>query len=119
MCLRDRRSGKTHGNPNAVLPAVLADGTNLGLERMANARQGVSYAQLAWTHNWYLSDENYRAALAMIVDAHHRLPFARHWGDGTASSSDGQFFRAGRDRAGAAEVNAKYGGCLLYTSRCV
>ena len=107
---RDLRSGKTHDNPNAVLAAVLADGTNLGLERMANASQGVSYAQLAWTHNWYLSEENYRAALAMIVDAHHRLPFARHWGDGTASSSDGQFFRAGRDRAGAAEVNAKYGG---------
>lgn len=107
---RDLRSGKIHGNPNAVLATVLADGTNLGLERMANASQGVSYAQLAWTHNWYLSEENYRAALAMIVDAHHRLPFARHWGDGTASSSDGQFFRAGRERAGAAEVNAKYGG---------
>lgn len=46
----------------------------------------------------------------MIVDANHRLRFARHWGDGTASSSDGQFFRAGRERAGAAEVNAKYSG---------
>jgi len=107
---RDLRRGKTHDNPNAVLAAVLADGTNLGLERMANASQGVSYAQLAWTHNWYLSEENYRAALAAIIDAHHRLSFARHWGDGSASSSDGQFFRAGRERAGAAEVNAKYGG---------
>jgi TnpA family transposase len=93
-----------------VLAAVLADATNLGLERMANASQGVSYAQLAWTHNWYLSGENYRAALAAIIDAHHKLPFARHWGDGSASSSDGQFFRAGRERAGAAQVNAKYGG---------
>jgi len=107
---RDLRSGRAHDNPNAVLAAVLADATNLGLERMANASQGVSYAQLAWTHNWYLSGENYRAALAAIIDAHHELPFARHWGDGSASSSDGQFFRAGRERAGAAEVNAKYGG---------
>jgi hypothetical protein len=107
---RDLRTGKAHDNPNAVLAAVLADGTNLGLERMANASQGVSYAQLAWTHNWYLSEENYRAALAAIVDAHQQLPFARHWGDGSASSSDGQFFRAGRERAGASEVNAKYGG---------
>jgi len=106
---RDLRTGKTHDNPNAVLAAVLADGTNLGLERMANASQGVTYAQLAWTHNWYLSEENYRAALATIVDAHHHLPFARHWGDGSASSSDGQFFRAGHKRAGASEVNAKYG----------
>ena len=89
---------------------MLADATNLGLERMANASQGVSYAQLAWTHNWYLSEENYRAALAEIIEAHHALPFARHWGDGPASSSDGQFFRSGRGRAGAGEVNAKYGG---------
>ena len=67
---------------------MLADATNLGLERMAHASQGVSYAQLAWTHSWYLSEENYRTALAAIVDAHHRLPFARHWGDGSTSSSD-------------------------------
>src|SRR3546814_15485668 len=44
---RDLRSGKEHDNPNAVLAAILADGTNLGLERMANASEGVSYAQLA------------------------------------------------------------------------
>lgn len=107
---RDLRSGKQHDNPNAVLAAILADGSNLGLERMANASEGVSYAQLAWTHNWYLSPENYQNALGMIIEAHHRLPFARHWGAGTSSSSDGQFFRSGRSRSGAAEVNAKYGG---------
>lgn len=106
---RDLRSGKEHDNPSTVLAAILADGTNLGLERMANASEGVSYAQLAWTHNWYLSPENYQAALAMIISAHHELPFARHWGAGTSSSSDGQFFRSGRSRSGAADVNAKYG----------
>lgn len=106
---RDLRSGKEHDNPSTVLAAILADGTNLGLERMANASEGVSYAQLAWTHNWYLSPENYQAALAMIISAHHELPFARHWGAGTSSSSDGQFFRSGRRRSGAADVNAKYG----------
>src|SRR3546814_4183660 len=88
---RDLRSGKEHDNPNAVLAAILADATNLGLERMANASQGVSYAQLAWTHNWYLSDENYRAALDRIIDAHHGQSFAKHWGDGSNSSSEGQF----------------------------
>jgi TnpA family transposase len=117
-CFRDLRSGKEHDNSNAVLAAILADATNLGQERMANASQGVSYAQLAWTHNWYLSDENYRAALARIIDAHHAQPFARYWGDGSASSSDGQFFRAARVRGGASEVNAKYGaepGVKIYT----
>lgn len=115
---RDLRSGKEHDNPSTVLAAILADGTNLGLERMANASEGVSYAQLAWTHNWYLSPENYQAALAMIISAHHELPFARHWGAGTSSSSDGQFFRSGRSRSGAADVNAKYGaepGVKIYS----
>ena len=47
---------------------------------------------------------------------HHAQPFARHWGDGQASSSDGQFFRSGRRRGGAGEVNAKYGpGLRIYT----
>ena len=106
---RDLRSGKGHDNPNVVLAAILADGTNLGLERMANASEGVSYAQLAWTHNWYLSPENYSQALQAIITAHHALPFTQHWGDGTSSSSDAQFFRSGRNRGGAAAVNAKYG----------
>jgi TnpA family transposase len=76
------------------------------------------YAQLAWTHNWYLSPENYQNALGMIISSHHELPFARHWGSGTSSSSDGQFFRSGRSGGGAAEVNAKYGnepGVKIYS----
>ena len=43
----DLRSGKPVDNENALLAAILADGTNLGLERMANASQGVTKAQLA------------------------------------------------------------------------
>ena len=105
---RDVRSGKEHDKPHAILAAILADGTNLGVERMANASQGVTYAQLAWTQNWYISPENYEAALAQIVREHHRLPFARNWGEGVSASSDGQFFRTGRIRSGAAEINAKY-----------
>jgi len=115
---RELRSGKVHDNPSCILAAVLADATNLGLERMANASQGVSYAQLAWTQSWYLSEENYKAALARVIEVHHAQHFARHWGDGQASSSDGQFFRSGRRRGGAGEVNAKYGpepGLRIYT----
>jgi hypothetical protein len=109
------RSGRQHDNPSAVMAALLADATNLGLERMANASEGVSYAQLAWTHTWYLRPETYQAALAAIVDAQIKHPFAAVWGDGTSSSSDGQFFRTGR-RSG--DINAKYGqepGLKLYT----
>lgn len=84
---RDVRSGKEHDKPHAILAAILADGTNLGVERMANASQGATYAQLAWTQNWYISPENYEAALAQIVREHHRLPFARNWGEGVSASS--------------------------------
>jgi TnpA family transposase len=65
-----------------------------------------------------ISDENYTAALATITDAHHAHPFAEIWGKGTTSSSDGQYFRAGRGGGGPAAVNAKYGinpGVRFYT----
>ena len=112
------RSGRPHKNPNAVLAAVLADASNLGIEKMADASQGISYAQLAWTHSWYLTEENYRAALATLINAHHALPLAAAWGAGTTSSSDGQYFRAGRRGSGHSSINAKYGtdpGVLFYT----
>lgn len=111
------RSGRIHSNPQAVLAAILADGTNLGLERMADSSQGVTYAQLAWTQAWYLSEGTYAAALACIVDAQAALPLSPVWGDGTTSSSDGQFFRNGR-RGAAGAINAKYGadpGQKIYT----
>lgn len=97
--------------PRAEVPAAAA---SLGLERMADSSQGVTYAQLAWTQAWYLT---YAAALACIVDAQAALPLAQVWGDGTTSSSDGQFFRSGR-RGAAGAINAKYGadpGQKIYT----
>ncbi|HEY8127357.1 MAG TPA: Tn3 family transposase [Hyphomicrobium sp.] len=114
----DLRSGKPVDNENALLAAILADGTNLGLERMAHASQGVTKAQLAWIHTWHLREETYRAALGAIINAHHAEPMAAIWGAGATSSSDGQFFRAGRRGAGFGDINAKYGidpGMLFYT----
>ncbi len=114
----DLRSGKQGENESALLAAILADGTNLGLERMANASHGVTKAQLAWIHTWYLREETYRAALGVIINAHHTEPMAAVWGSGETSSSDGQFFRAGWRGHGSGEINAKYGidpGMLFYT----
>ena len=51
--------------------------------------------RLSWLHAWHVRDETYSAALAELVNAQFRQPFAAHWGDGTTSSSDGQRFRAG------------------------
>src|SRR3546814_3089346 len=52
---------------------------------MAAASQGVTRDQLLWTHDAYIRDDSYRAALAVLINAHHRLPFSRVWGDGTKS----------------------------------
>ena len=112
------RTREPHDNPNALLAAILADGSNLGLARMAEASQGVTPDQLVWTQSAYIRPETYKAALARIIDAHHALPIAVVWGQGTTSSSDGQFFRSGKRGSGAGEVNARYGvdpGFSFYT----
>ena len=112
------RTGERHGNQNALFAAILADGSNLGLARMADASQGVTPDQLVWTKAAYIAPENYKAALARIIDAHHALPIAAVWGQGTTSSSDGQFFRSGKRGSGAGDFNAKYGvdpGFSFYT----
>lgn len=111
----DLRSGKQHDEPAAVLATILAGATNLGLERMAHASSRVSHAQLTWAQTWYLRPETFADALGRIVDAHHGLPFAQHWGAAEHSSSDGQFFAANR---GSGLINAKYGpdpGLKIYS----
>lgn len=112
------RTREAHDNENALLAAILADGSNLGLARMAEASQGVTADQLFWTKSAYIAPDNYAAALARIIDAPNKLPIATVWGQGTTSSSDGQFFRSGKRGSGAGDFNAKYGvdpGVSFYT----
>jgi TnpA family transposase len=40
-----------------------------------------------------LREDTLKAANAILVDFHHRLPLSAVWGDGTVSPSDGQRFR--------------------------
>ncbi|MBB3589533.1 TnpA family transposase [Sphingomonas sp. BK481] len=111
------RTGRQSDNLNALLAAILADGTNLGLARMAAASQGVTRDQLVWTKDAYVREDSYHRALSILVDAHHRLPIASTWGAGTTSSSDGQFFRGGK-RMAVGDINARYGvdpGFSFYT----
>jgi TnpA family transposase len=118
----DRFTHLRTGNPAADKPArlagVLADGTNLGLARMADASRSLSYHHLVNVAQWHISDDNYVAARAAIINLHHRHPMASIWDDGTTSSSDGQHFRAGGRAGPGGAVNAKYGidpGVALYT----
>ena len=91
-CFTHQRSGRPVEERAALLTTLLADGINLGLSRMAESCQGHSLRQLAWMHDWHVREECYAAALARLIEAHRALPLARVWGDGTSSSSDGQFF---------------------------
>jgi len=51
------RTGEACDNENALLAAILADGTNLGLARMAEASQGVTRDQLVWTADAYIRSD--------------------------------------------------------------
>jgi TnpA family transposase len=84
---------------------------------MADASNGLSYHHLVNVAQWHVTDDNYLAGRAAIINFQHQLPMAGSGDDGTTSSSDGQYFRAG-GRAGGGAVNAKYGidpGFVLYT----
>src|SRR3546814_11426983 len=85
------RTGERCPNENALLATILADATNLGLSRMAAASQGVTRDQLLWTHDAYIRDDSYSAALAVLTNAHHRLPLSQLWVDATTSTPAGQF----------------------------
>jgi TnpA family transposase len=81
--------------------------------------KGITRDQLVWTPaDAFIRDDTYKAALAKLIDAHHKLPIAAVWGDGDTSSSDGQFFRSGKRGNNAGDVNARYGvdpGFTFYT----
>jgi TnpA family transposase len=85
---------------------------------MAEACNVASLGQLAWTADWHIRDETYALALGRLVDRQQREPLAAAFGAGSATSSDGQFFRAGGPGRDAARLNAHYGdepGAKFYT----
>ena len=112
------KSGEAVEDQHLLLTAVLADAINLGLSKMSESCPGTTYAKLTWLQAWHIRDETYSAALAELVNAQFRQPFAAYWGDGTTSSSDGQNFKAGGRGQFAGQVNLKYGqepGVQFYT----
>ncbi|HCS3726971.1 TPA: Tn3-like element TnAs3 family transposase, partial [Shigella flexneri] len=112
------KSGDLAKDKNLLLTTILADAINLGLTKMAESCPGTTYAKLAWLQAWHTRDETYSTALAELVNAQFRHPFAGHWGDGTTSSSDGQNFRTASKAKSTGHINPKYGsspGRTFYT----
>ncbi|ESW76185.1 hypothetical protein X772_32305 [Mesorhizobium sp. LSJC280B00] len=103
------RTGRSADNKLALLTAILADGINLGLTRMADVSPGLTMRQLAWAHDWHIREEGYTAAHAILINAQRSLPLMAIWGDGSTSSSDGQYFQAGGPGEARGDLNARYG----------
>lgn len=112
------RTGDKPNSPQTLMAALIADGLNLGLTRMAEACRVASLGQMAWVADWHIRDETYNLALRRLVTEQQNQPLAAAFGPGTSSSSDGQFFQAtgyGRD---SGRLNAHYGhkpGVKFYT----
>jgi hypothetical protein len=92
-----------------LLAVLIANATNLGLVRMAEAC-GISYDILAWTQEWYVREETLSAANAAVVNYHHRLPLTQAFGGGTLSSSVGQRFPV-KGKPTTARAMKKYFAC--------
>jgi len=117
-CFTHLKTGDPARDTTLLMTAVLADGINLGLTKMAESCAGATYAKMLRTQAMHIRDETYSAALATIVNAQNQHPFAAHWGDGTTSSSDGQRFKTGNRAESTGHINPKYGsapGRLIYT----
>jgi TnpA family transposase len=117
-CFTHSRSGETVADPRILIAGLMADGLNLGLTRMAEACTIAGLGQLAWAADWHIRNETYALALRRLVDHQQREKLAAIFGGGVASSSDGQFFRAGGLGRDAGRLNAHYGddpGSKFYT----
>lgn len=117
-CFGHVKTGAPPQDRRALYAALIADGLNLGLTRMSEACDGASYWKLARLADWHIREDAYALATAALVEAQERQPVAALWGDGTSSSSDGQYFgAAGRARA-ASTANLRHGtepGVTFYT----
>ncbi|GGJ59213.1 hypothetical protein GCM10008938_51630 [Deinococcus roseus] len=110
--------GNTVEDVHMLFSVILAEGTNLGLEKMARASNHNEVKKLIWMHEWYVREDTYLAALSELTNFQHAQPLSLHWGPGTHSSSDGQRFKTTQKAEGTGTFNRRYGrepGVTFYT----
>ena len=103
------RTGAPCKDRIGLLNVILAEGLNLGLSKMAGASSSHDFLQLSRLARWHVESDAIRLALAIVIEAHARLPMAQFRGEGLTASSDGQFFPTTRQGEAMNLVNAKYG----------
>ena len=77
---------------SALLAALVAHGTNLGIWAMADSTEDLTVRMLQHVSRTCLREETLRRANAEIVNYHRALAVSRCWGEGQTASSDGQRF---------------------------
>ncbi|MCY0039897.1 Tn3 family transposase [Klebsiella pneumoniae] len=98
-----------HAKDKNLCDTILADAINLGLTKMAESCPGTTYAKLAWLQAWHIRDETYGAALADLVNAQFRHPFAEHWATAPTCIVGRPELRTGSKPRAPATSNPKYG----------
>ena len=71
---------------------LFAEGTNMGIKRMANSNDRYSYEELLYVRKMYFSPEALRNANAAVVNKVLEIRNPRIWGEGHACASDGKRF---------------------------
>lgn len=99
-----------------IMATLIAMGTNIGLSKMADATDDITYYQMANTAQWRLYDDALSRAQSTLVNFLHKLSLPYYWGDGSTSSSDGMRVQIGVSSLHA-EHNPHYGsgkGATIY-----
>ena len=85
-------------------------GTNTGLQRIAGLQSGVTYKDLAYVRNRYMTPEMLREAIAILTNGTLRARNPAIWGEGTtACASDSKHFGAW-DQNLTTQWHLRYGG---------
>lgn len=91
-------------------------GTNIGLKRVSAGDHGISYRELVYTKQRFMTPENLRAAICAVANATFQARLPHIWGEATtACASDSKKFSA-FDQNLLTEWHARYRGpgVLIY-----
>jgi hypothetical protein len=105
-CFTHAQTGRPPKDRHLLYAVLLAEGTNLGLEKMAQTCPG-SVRPAGPRDCRQRRRLPPRPGRGHQRAAHAALP--RHWGDGTTASADGQHLPAGGRRQAVGQVNARHG----------
>jgi TnpA family transposase len=76
-----------------LIYSLMGNGTNVGLTKIAESINDISYRQLAHESDWRLYDENLQKVQTLLTNYQLNESFSDFWGDGTTSSSDGMMVK--------------------------